>query len=178
MIELKPLQREDYSKVVEWNKDKTSDFLHQWAGDAYKYPLTEEQIEKFISDSTADISKAITVYKIVMKDTDEVVGTIELRRYDKEENTARVCRFLIIEGVRGSGIGKEALIKLVTRAFKQLNYRKVCLGVFDFNKAAIACYEAAGFKKDKLVENWIKASDGYWNLYEMSISKEAWEKQK
>lgn len=36
-------------------------------------------------------------------------------------------------------------------------------------ESAIKCYEKVGVKKEKLIVNSSKASDGYWNLYEMSI---------
>lgn len=55
--------------------------------------------------------------------------------------------------------------------FEELNYNTISLGVFDFNRAAIACYENVGFKKVKLIEKAREVSTGYWNLYEMNITK-------
>ncbi|WP_286907631.1 hypothetical protein [Clostridium sp. UBA1652] len=40
MIRIELIEEEDFNKVIEWNLDKTSDFLLQWAGESYKYPLT------------------------------------------------------------------------------------------------------------------------------------------
>jgi len=47
-------------------------------------------------------------------------------------------------------------------------------GGFDFNYSAINCYENSGFVKEKLLENVRQSSTGYWNLWDMGISKEQW----
>ena len=88
MIKISLIEIEDLEKIVEWNKNKSADYLLQWAGPMYNYPLT--------------------------------------------------------------------------------------LGVFDFNQGAIKCYENAGFTKIKLIENARETTNGYWNLYEMAISKDMW----
>ena len=57
---------------------------------------------------------------------------------------------------------------------KNLNYIKLRLGVFDFNTAAIKCYEKVGFKKEGLVRDARKNGDEYWNLIEMGILESEW----
>ena len=176
MIRLEPILQEDLYKIVEWNTGKSQDFLTQWAGPAYTYPLTEEQLQKFFNDNNASNGKDVLIYKIVLEETGNTVGTVEIRKYEKEENTGRVCRFLIgEESVRGKGIGNAALSELVRIGFEELRYDKLCLGVFDFNSSAIACYKKVGFEIEKLTEKYCETSDGYWNLYEMSICRDSWE---
>lgn len=58
-----------------------------------------------------------------------------------------------------------------------MKFEKVTLGVFDFNENAIKCYESSGVKKERLIENAKKCAAGYWNLYEMAISKIDWQTQ-
>ncbi len=118
----------------------------------------------------------ILAYKIQLIDTDEIVGTIELREINKKNKVGRICRFLIgEESVRGNGIGTLALKEILRIGFTELNFEKITLGVFDFNLGAIKCYENAGFVKEKFLENTRKAAVGYWNLYEMSILKAQWQ---
>jgi RimJ/RimL family protein N-acetyltransferase len=168
--------KEDFYKVIEWNTGKSQDFLTQWAGPIYTYPLTEEQLQKFFNDNKANNGKDMLIYKIVQEETVDIVGTIELRKYEKEENTARVGRFLIGEqSARGKGIGEAALSELVRIGFEDLKYDKICLGVFDFNNSAIACYKKVGFEIERLIEKYRETSNGYWNLYEMSIYRDRWE---
>lgn len=179
MIRLEPLVREDFYKIVEWNRGKSQDFLTQWAGPIYTYPLTEAQLEQFFKENNANSGPEMRIYKIVLECTGNMVGTIELRKYEKEENTARVGRFLIgEETARGKGVGEAALRETVRIAFEELNYKKVCLGVFDFNTSALACYKKVHFEIEKLIEKYREANDGYWNLYDMSITRENWENKK
>lgn len=108
-------------------------------------------------------------------DTNEIIGTIELRETDKDNRIGRVCRFLIgEEDFRGKGIGKRVLKEILKIGFLDLNFKNVTLRVFDFNSGAIKCYENSGLVKVGFSENARKASTGYWNLYEMSISRIEW----
>jgi RimJ/RimL family protein N-acetyltransferase len=179
MIKLELIKDEDFNKVVQWNKEKSKDFLIQWAGPAFEFPLTEEQLRQFFKDYNTSNSASPLLFKIILESSGEIVGTIEIRKYEKEVNTGRVGRFLIgEESARGKGIGSAALSEIVRLGFDELKYDKICLGVFDFNSSAIACYKKIGFQIDRLTEKYAKASDGYWNLYDMSISRSSWENQK
>lgn len=175
MIKLEYVEGKDIEKIIEWNKDKSADFLLQWAGPQYQYPLTEEQIiQRLINGANKEDSDTY-IYKIILIESGEMIGTIELSKIDKINRTARVCRFLIGEEQwRGKGIGKTALEQVVKSGFIALKLKKVTLGVFDFNAMAIKCYEGVGFKKEKLIENARKAENGSWNVYEMAITREEW----
>jgi RimJ/RimL family protein N-acetyltransferase len=117
----------------------------------------------------------VFIYKIILINTGEIIGTVELRETDKDNKIGRICRFLIgEENNRGKGVGREVLKKILRIGFEDMKFEKITLGVFDFNHNAIKCYEKAGFNKEKFLENIRKSSTGYWNLYEMEISKEKW----
>jgi RimJ/RimL family protein N-acetyltransferase len=177
VIKLEYLEKKDFKKIIEWNNNKSADYLLQWSGPMYKYPLTEEQIKEFFLREVEKDNSNVFVYKIILVETDEMIGTIELRETDKDNKVGRVCRFLIgEENLRGRGIGKLALEKALRIGFEELKFENIKLGVYDFNHSAIKCYENAGFVKEKFLENSRKAENGYWNLYEMSISREKWEK--
>ena len=173
MVRLEYLEFEDIKNIIEWNRDKSSDFLLQWAGPKYQYPLTEEQIGKRLIDEANKENSDTYIYKVVSNETNKMIGTIELSKIDRTNGTAKICRFLIgEEDQRGKGIGKAALNKVLEIGFEVLKLNSISLGVFDFNESAIRCYEMIGFRKEKLIKNARKAGDDYWNLYEMVITKE------
>ena len=173
-MKLELMNREDFYKIVEWNKDKSADFLLQWAGPSYTYPITIAQIEDYYFNEVQKEDSNIFIYKII-GDGDEIIATVGIREADKVNKVGRVCRFLIgEEEVRGKGIGAKALNEVLRIGFEEMGYEKITLGVFDFNIGAIKCYEKVGFKKEKLIENSRKASNGYWSLYDMGILKEEW----
>jgi len=175
MIRLELIKKEDLYKIVEWNRNKSANDLLQWAGPLYEYPLTLSQVEKYFLDEKNKEVVDTYIYKIVTISTEEIIGTVELREIDRENKIARVCRFLIgEEKERGRGIGALALKEILRSGFEDMGFEKITLGVFDFNKGAVRCYEKVCFVIEKLLKDVRKAKDGYWSLYEMSILKFKW----
>lgn len=178
MIRLELIKKEDLYKIVEWNRNKSADDLLQWAGPLYEYPLTISQVEKYFLDEKNKEVVDTYIYKIINISTRDIIGTVELREIDRENKIARVCRFLIgEEKERGKGIGALALKEILRVGFEVKGFEKITLGVFDFNKGAVRCYEKAGFVIENLLKDARKAKDGYWSLYEMSILKSKWTKE-
>lgn len=141
MIEILPLEKTDTACIVKWNEKETADFLQQWAGHGYEYPISEKQIaNRIVNDSSLNYK----LYKIVLDDN--MIGTIELMNIDNAAKTAKVGRFLLNPELAGKGYGTKALKKLVAIAFNNFGVKKVGLTVFDFNKTAFRCYEKVGFK--------------------------------
>ncbi|MBP2652261.1 MAG: family N-acetyltransferase [Firmicutes bacterium] len=174
MIQLSSLTRDDFGKILEWNSGKSADDLLQWAGPQYIFPLTHNQLEDYFSKSVNETS-SVFIYKIVSVEKHEVIGTIELREKDKHNKIGRICRFLIgDETSRNQGLGKQVLTEILKIGFEDLLFSQITLGVFDFNVHAIHCYENTGFTKETFSKNAVKS----WNLYEMAISKEHWQKLK
>jgi RimJ/RimL family protein N-acetyltransferase len=66
---------------------------------------------------------------------------------------------------------------IVEIAFETFKLHRVDLGVFDFNKSAIACYEKAGFKIEGTLRDCRKVNDEYWSLINMSILEEEYRRR-
>jgi RimJ/RimL family protein N-acetyltransferase len=64
--------------------------------------------------------------------------------------------------------------KVLSIGFNQLNLHRISLGVFDFNTAAIKCYESVGFIKEGHMRDVLWFKDAYWSIIEMSILKHEW----
>ena len=176
MIKLQPLEKQDFKRILEWNENQSADYLAQWAGPLYNYPLNEEQLEDYFTYHVAIDHPTIFVYKIILTEINEIIGTIELRQLDQENKVGKVCRFLIAqENMRGRGIGQKVLQEIVRLGFRDFGFDKIALNVFDFNVNAIQCYEKVGFKKERLFENVRKGANGDWNSYEMVVLKTDWQ---
>ena len=141
MIEILPLEKADAERIVAWNAGTSADFLVQWTGRGYEYPLTADQITSRID---AQSSCDYLLYKIVLNN--EMIGTIELMAIDKAAKRARIGRFLLDPALAGKGYGTAALKAFVRKAQDALGIEKLSLSVFDYNHAAIRCYEKAGFQ--------------------------------
>jgi RimJ/RimL family protein N-acetyltransferase len=176
MIELKYFETSDFQQLTSWIE--TPEFLLQWGGTNFSFPLNEEQLENYLKDANKGDSNAL-VYSVINKETGAVIGHISLGKIDRNNKSARVGRVLVGDkSVRGKGIGQQMMTEILKVAFDELNLHRVSLGVFDFNSSAIACYEKSGFVKEGLLRDAGKMDDEYWNLWEMSILENEWMERK
>ncbi len=157
MLKLEPLQADDCQEIVAWHEGTDKDFLQTWAGHkAYTYPITAEQIINWISNND------IFVFKILYEN--KMIGTIELSQIDRQNNKARICRFILKEDYRGKGLGQKVLDEVMNYAYRELNICSFSLGVFVNNENAIRCYKKAGF----IIDGFRESPEGpKWNAYDM-----------
>lgn len=85
-----------------------------------------------------------------------------------------MSRVLIADGRRGRGTGHAMVRALLELGFGELCLHRIDLFVFDFNVAAIACYEKAGFVREGYIREARRMGMSYWSLYQMSILENEW----
>jgi RimJ/RimL family protein N-acetyltransferase len=150
MLSLKPLTLRDIPQILHWNMGTDADWLYQWEGKGYAWPLTAAQVCERMSGESR-------LFRI--DDDGEMVGTIELAGFVARNRSASVCRFLVARSHRDRGVGCRALHLLSDQAHSQFGLTSLDLRVFDFNAAAIACYRKAGFcEMNRLPNAWRNAS--------------------
>lgn len=179
MVRLELLEKRDFVQIVKWFESKTKDFLVQWAGPTYQYPLTVQQMEEHYKKGFNIVNSDIYLYKIVKDDSNEFIGSVQLCKIDKIALSAVIGRFIIgVESMRGKGFGKSALDELVRKGFEDFGLKTLRLKVYDINEMAKKCYEKVGFIKEKHSSNIYKADNGFWGEYDMSIYNESWKESK
>ncbi|RKL67470.1 GNAT family N-acetyltransferase [Salipaludibacillus neizhouensis] len=172
MIELKFFDTADFERLISWID--SPELLLKWGGPGFHYPLDEGQLNIYKKNSNHDHAETL-VYNVIHQKTGEVLGHISLGKINRKNRSARIGKVLIgSENIRGQGIGQRMMKEILKVAFDELQLHRVSLGVFDFNIAAIMCYEKVGFKKEGLLRDTAKNGDEYWSLYEMSILEEEW----
>lgn len=176
MITLRYFVPSDFQTLIQWVDSPA--FLLQWAGSSFHYPLTEAQLEDYVKDANHENATKL-IFSVVHKETNDVIGHISLTKIDQRNKSARIGRVLVgNERYRGQGIGELMIEEILKIAFNELKLHRICLGVFDFNLPAIACYEKAGFKKEGLLRDTCKHGETYWSQWEMCILEEEWNEQK
>lgn len=174
LIKLEQFKTSHVPTLVSWIPD--SEFLLQWSGPAYIFPLTQEQLQADINMMLSENPKAL-MFTARLSDTNEIVGHIQLLGIDLVNKCACIGRVLVgNEQLRNKGIGMEMVNGLLDMAFVTLKLHRVYLGVFDFNKSAIACYEKAGFKIEGTSRDFRKINDEYWSLINMGILEDEYKK--
>lgn len=171
-IELKPFERTDFSRLIGWVQ--TPEFLLQWAGPIFHYPLDEPQLDIYLRRSQED-PPLRKIYKALNVADRRVLGHIELNDIDLKNRAATICRVLLGEpSERGKGIGLQMVRKVLEIGFDQVGLHRIDLLVFDFNLPAVKCYEKAGFVKEGHIRQARKIGNEYWSLYQMSILEPEW----
>lgn len=175
-IALKEMTKSDFPMIVDWVRSTNRDFLYQWAGSSYEYPLTVEQMEHQYSRGINTPESGAYLFLIVDLDTDEILGTVQLGKWDRILKEAVVGRFLIHKSAdRGKGIGTKALERIVEFGFNELGLVRIKLYVFHFNVQAIRCYEKAGFVRGKVLKDVYRDTKGEsWDRIEMTLEQEVW----
>jgi RimJ/RimL family protein N-acetyltransferase len=175
MLELHPFERSDFDRIVEWADDPR--FLMQWAGPVFEHPLDHEQLEKYLAGAGGEKPKRI-IWKGVDIATNIVVGHIEIDKIDYGKKYGALSRVLIgIPGLRGRGMGRELVGAALSCAFDDLSLDEVTLAVFDFNHAAIRCYEACGFETFHRKARAIAVEGEKWGVIFMRLTRSGWLKK-
>lgn len=134
VIKLESFKKSDFKQLINWINSE--EFLIQWSGNAFTFPLDEQQLEKYIESANT------LAFKVVDEVTSDVIGHISLGQIDNINKSARIGKVLVGNTkMRGRSIGKHMMKAVLHIAFDELKLHRVTLGVYDFNTSAIFCYE-------------------------------------
>ena len=152
----------DAEKIVSWTGSERA--FRLWCADRYeKYPISA-------ADMTAmydECGRTGTFFPMTAVENDIVAGHLILRYTDEKHETVRLGFVIVDNAVRGRGKGREMLELAKKYAVNVLNARKLTLGVFDVNTAALSCYKAAGFTEIGSDEEVFEVLGESWKCLEL-----------
>lgn len=161
MIALIPFEINNIEQLVSWIDNEEQ--LMQFAGPAYQYPLTKDQLEKSL------LEEGRFVFTVVDTINYEIIGHAQIL---KKEDTFSLGRIIIgNKERRGKGIGALLIQELLNYGFDNLDRDWAELNVFDWNIPAIKCYEKVGFKVNPEVVFTREMKGKVWTAINMRISK-------
>ncbi|NQT63790.1 MAG: GNAT family N-acetyltransferase [Candidatus Marinimicrobia bacterium] len=167
MITLEKFEAKDIQRLIAWVPD--ADFLLQWSGPKYVFPLDVKQLTATLEMTRAEHPSQF-MFKALLDGT--TIGHIELMAVNYVEKSAVLARVLIgPKQYRGQGWGKMMIQLALHFAFDDLELEKLNLGVFAFNKSAVQCYKQFGFKIYKTIPN--RKNEG-WTLLRMNLNRSDW----
>jgi len=161
-VYLRPIEQEDLSLTQKWINDPEIRILE---GEVLPKSMQDEKewLENLYKD------KSRVWFVVALKDSDKTIGTGGFLRIDYIWRAADLSIMIGEKGEWGKGYGTEAIRLLLNYGFKSLNFHRISLGVFDFNKRAIRAYEKAGFKKEGVLRDGYFCDSKYHDVIMMSI---------
>ena len=171
MIRLEKFIADDFNQFIGWMDTKK--FMYQFGGASFTFPVTVEQLDKYIADP------AHRIYRVVDSATSRVIGHGSISHHNEKNKSARLCRILIAdEQDRSKGYGRKLIQALLKICFEELALHRVDLGVIEYNKAAVRCYQSCGFQIEGTLRESFLIDDEYYSVHNMSIlDREYAEKQ-
>ena len=152
MIVLTPFKHEDFERLIRWIDSK--ELLVTIAGEDWTYPLTNGQLETYLDEAK---SHSFNLYDPAQN---TVIGHAEILVVSV--GTCKIDKLLIDPAQRGKGICQSAINCLLHYAFDNLAVHTVELNVFDWNIAAIRCYEKCGFEINPEKQSTFQMGDQQW----------------
>jgi RimJ/RimL family protein N-acetyltransferase len=112
---------------------------------------------------------------ITLKDKEEILGFIMLRRINQINGTGKTTTF-VSEKNQGKGYGTQALRLLLDYAFQTLNLRKINADVFSFNDRNVKRLLRLGFQQQGLMLKEYYINGEYCDDVLLCIFKEVWQR--
>ncbi|MEK3787460.1 GNAT family N-acetyltransferase [Paenibacillus sp. FSL K6-1230] len=173
-IQLAFLQKEDIPVLLEWVRHQTEEEYVQWAGAAWAFPLTEEQLLAELEQANLPAESDRLLFKVMH--AGNMVGHVGLFSIDRHHESARIGKVLIASPQdRGKGWGQQVIREALRIGFEGMNLHRMTLGVYDFNLRAIDVYTAAGFQREGIMRDQAKVGGRFWTLHEMGILRNEWQ---
>ncbi|WP_439127978.1 GNAT family N-acetyltransferase [Polaribacter sp.] len=162
MITLQPFRESDYERLINWIDSEY--LMYVFSATIFRFPITKSQLDEYTQQPNR------VIYKVMDTNSNEIIGHAELNNINKRSKSARICRVLVgSKKARNKGYGTLIVNELVRVGFEEMNLHRIDLGVYDFNKNAIKCYQKCGFKIEGLLIENTKIGSKYWSTYNMSI---------
>lgn len=168
MIQLAYFEESDFEQLIQWIDNE--ELLLMWSGGMFNFPLTTDSMKWYLEDVN-DLEKSTAfLYKAIDTETNKVIGHISLGGISKKNKLGRITRVLIGDTAsKGKGYCKQMIQAVLKIGFDDLKLHRIELGVYDFNTAAIKCYENAGMKIEGISRECLLHKEKYWSLVSMSI---------
>ena len=166
MLRLRPYKRSDADKVVSWIRNER--IFRFWCADRFDhYPISPEDLNCQYDDPDAG-----DVYHLTAYDKQGVLGHINIRFPDANDiDTVRFGYVILDDSRRGQGLGKEMVSLAMKYAFEIMKAKKITIGVFEENNAALHCYLSCGFGDTGITEKY-QIGNEVWNCLELEAVRE------
>jgi RimJ/RimL family protein N-acetyltransferase len=167
-INLAPLVREDFDRLISWVPTECD--LVKWSGAFFRHPLTRAQLERYLESSKQPNARLVFT---AWSTEGEAVGHVEISHI-WPHLSSRLSRVLVAPHSRRRGLGSAMIAEALALSFTEHHVGRVDLGVSSTNTQAITCYEKVGFTHVGTWPDAFVVGTSSIDVYWMTVTCERW----
>jgi RimJ/RimL family protein N-acetyltransferase len=167
-INLTPIVQEDIKLVVRWMNDP----------DVRAYtrnplPRTVEEIKKLF-EPKKDEMRTDVHFLIYLKNDEKMIGMVGLTDIHWLDRNANLLTVIGEPEYWGKGIGVEASKLMITYAFEELNFHKVCTSIYSPDERALKTAVKIGLVQEVVLREEIYIDGVYVDNHKFAVFKKDW----
>ena len=167
---LRELSRSDIHQLNQWRNDRDA---QQFLVNPFRF-IDEEVDEKWFDSYLASRESSVRLM-ICEADSQKPLGTVYLFNIDWVSRSCYFAIWVAEKDFRGRGVGEFATRAIMEHAFKDMNLRRIHLGVLVNNERAIALYKKVGFVEEGVWREAVFKNGRYVDLIQMGILVEEYQ---
>ena len=154
-VTLRAIEPEDLDLLYRIEND-----IRLWNVGATNVPYSRYTLHDYVATSANDIYADRQLRLMVVNSHDEVVGMVDLVRFDPRHQRAEIG-IIIIDDHRRRGYGLSAVASMCDYAAKVLHLHQLYAVVDADNAAACQLFRKAGFSQSATLTDWLLSDKSY-----------------
>lgn len=168
-MRLRAFDSSDMAKIQDYNNDYA---VMRGASAGILYPCTVDDAARMMNGSTS-FTAGEYQFAVETKADRILIGQCGFIRINWKNRLGELAILIGETDYRGKGYGADAVRVLCKFGFEEMNLRKIKASVFDFNKAALRCYEKNGFQREGVLQKEIYREGAYHDVIQLCLFRDA-----
>lgn len=168
LVRLRAFDNSDLMNVLAYANDYE---VMRGASGAILYPSTVDDAARDMGKNTS-FTTGEYQFAIETKEARRFIGQCGFVKVNWKNRVGELAILIGEKDCRGKGYGADAIQTLCTFGFMEMNLRKIKALVFDFNEAALRCYEKCGFQREGVLKQEIYREGAYHDVVCMALFNE------
>ena len=152
LVRIRAYERSDLDAVMAWVNDE--EVTRQLGAGPLTFPVSRVQEEQFLEAAVrSGADPTNKVFAIETLAERKYIGGIDLRGINWLDRHAEIGIVIGDKANWSKGFGTDAMRVITRMGFEKMGLHRLWLRVYDFNAAAIRCYEKCGFQREGILRH-------------------------